>query len=157
MPAPPLPPDLVTHLPRLNPNVRALLVRAREFVWRFGRPKTECVFDANYALSIGYGESVNMGDWGVYTAAYSKHVNIGFIYGAMLADPAGILRGAGKQMRHVQIKTSADLDAPALQTLVKTAIAARKTAKRAMRATRAASRPKPKPRAHPRAKRRAKP
>ncbi|HWM60978.1 MAG TPA: DUF1801 domain-containing protein, partial [Rhizomicrobium sp.] len=36
-----------------------------------------------------------------YVNAFRDHVNVGFFYGATLGDPAGLLEGTGKRMRHV--------------------------------------------------------
>lgn len=38
-----------------------------------------------------------------YVNVFSKHVNVGFYQGALLADPARILHGDGKWMRHVKL------------------------------------------------------
>ena len=39
-----------------------------------------------------------------YVNAFTAHVNVGFFYGAVLDDPAGLLEGAGKRMRHVKLR-----------------------------------------------------
>src|SRR5215510_2899186 len=39
-----------------------------------------------------------------YVNAFTSHVNVGFFYGAELADPAGMLEGSGKRMRHVKLR-----------------------------------------------------
>jgi hypothetical protein len=38
-----------------------------------------------------------------YLVGYARHVNLGFCDGAALSDPAGLLRGRGKYMRHVRL------------------------------------------------------
>lgn len=38
-----------------------------------------------------------------YVNTFKNHVNVGFFYGALLADPAGLLQGTGKRMRHVKL------------------------------------------------------
>ena len=43
---------------------------------------------------------------------------IGFYRGALLDDPAGLLEGAGKRMRHVKVRWGAPLDEHALQALL---------------------------------------
>ena len=63
---------------------------------------TACVADAAFA----------------YVNVFSAHVNVGFFRGAELADPAGLLQGTGKYMRHVKLRPGRDLDAPALIALV---------------------------------------
>src|SRR5579863_5297036 len=40
-------------------------------------------------------------------AAYSRHVNLVFYYGAEMPDPHGLLKGKGKQMRHIRFDSPA--------------------------------------------------
>lgn len=58
-----------------------------------------------------------------YVNCYRHHVNVGFFRGAMLADPAGLLQGSGKRMRHVKLVPGREPDAQALQTLIRLAYA----------------------------------
>jgi hypothetical protein len=58
-----------------------------------------------------------------YVNSFKSHVNVGFFYGAMLDDPAGMLEGTGKRMRHVKLKPGADLNAAALRRLIDAAYA----------------------------------
>ena len=37
-----------------------------------------------------------------YVNVFRDHVNVGFFHGAFLSDPAGLLEGTGKRMRHVK-------------------------------------------------------
>jgi len=53
-----------------------------------------------------------------YVNVFLAHVNVGFFFGAMLADPAGLLEGAGKRMRHVKLRPGADRDVAALSALI---------------------------------------
>ena len=53
-----------------------------------------------------------------YVDAFSAHVNIGFFYGAALDDPAGLLEGAGKRMRHVKLRWGQGVNAAALGDLI---------------------------------------
>ncbi|MDB5389679.1 MAG: hypothetical protein JWM11_5325 [Planctomycetaceae bacterium] len=56
-----------------------------------------------------------------YVNAFKAHVNVGFYCGAMLADPAGLLEGQGKRMRHVKLRPGDELDADALRDLIEAA------------------------------------
>ena len=56
-----------------------------------------------------------------YVNAFTAHVNVGFFRGAELADPAQLLVGTGKYMRHVKLRPEDDIDATALVELVETA------------------------------------
>jgi len=55
----------------------------------------------------------------------SKHVNLGFNYGAELPDPSKLLEGTGKLYRHVKIKSSLQVMSQELRALVKFATAYR--------------------------------
>ena len=71
-----------------------------------GHP-TACVADAAFA----------------YVNAFTAHVNLGFFRGAQLEDPARVLEGAGKFMRHVKLRPEKNVDATALTILIDTAYA----------------------------------
>ena len=53
-----------------------------------------------------------------YVNVFKAHVNVGFFNGARLKDPAGVLEGTGKRMRHVKLKPGAKLDSSALRALI---------------------------------------
>jgi hypothetical protein len=53
-----------------------------------------------------------------YVNAFSAHVNVGFFHGAALDDPAGLLEGAGKRMRHVKLPWGRQVNAAALSELI---------------------------------------
>jgi hypothetical protein len=63
---------------------------------------TVCVHDAPFA-SVG---------------SYTAHVSVGFFHGAFLPDPAGLLRGTGKHMRHVRLQPGQAVDSAALEALI---------------------------------------
>ena len=69
-----------------------------------GHP-TACVGDAAFA----------------YVNAFKAHVNVGFFHGAELADPAALLEGTGRSMRHVKLRPGVDIDATALIKLIESA------------------------------------
>ena len=58
-----------------------------------------------------------------YVNVFTAHVNVGFFQGAGLRDPAGLLRGGGKRMRHVKLKARVDVDAASLKQLIEAAYA----------------------------------
>ncbi len=53
-----------------------------------------------------------------YVDAFRAHAAVGFFYGAMLDDPAGLLEGRGKRMRHVKLRWGRAVDDAALAALV---------------------------------------
>ena len=58
-----------------------------------------------------------------YVGAYKAHASIGFFHGAALPDPAGLLEGTGKRMRHVKLRPGSEVKEEALTTLIAAAYA----------------------------------
>ena len=56
-----------------------------------------------------------------YVNVFTSHVNVGFFHGVALPDPARLLQGTGKFMRHVKLRPERDIAATALRTLIETA------------------------------------
>jgi hypothetical protein len=56
-----------------------------------------------------------------YVNVFKAHVNVGFFRGAEIADPARLLEGTGKFMRHVKLRSASVVDDTALTKLIKTA------------------------------------
>lgn len=56
-----------------------------------------------------------------YVDAYTAHANLGFFQGAELPDPAGLLEGKGRFMRHVKLRVECDVDEDALKALIEAA------------------------------------
>jgi hypothetical protein len=53
-----------------------------------------------------------------YVNVFASHVNVGFFHGASLPDPARLLQGAGKSMRHVKLLPGTPPNAAALRGLI---------------------------------------
>jgi hypothetical protein len=56
-----------------------------------------------------------------YVGAFTTHVNVGFFRGASLKDPAGLLEGSGKRMRHVKLRWGEPVNEAALTALIEAA------------------------------------
>ena len=56
-----------------------------------------------------------------YVNVFTSHVNVGFFHGAALPDPAHLLQGTGKFMRHVKLRPGTSINAAALSRLIETA------------------------------------
>jgi hypothetical protein len=56
-----------------------------------------------------------------YVNVFGSHVNVGFFHGAALPDPARLLQGSGKSMRHVKLKPGTATNAAMLRDLITTA------------------------------------
>jgi len=58
-----------------------------------------------------------------YVNVFTAHVNVGFFQGAGLPDPARLLQGSGKFMRHVKLKLGGTINDAALSRLIAVAYA----------------------------------
>ena len=58
-----------------------------------------------------------------YVNTFKNHINVGFFRGAALEDPAGLLEGSGKRMRHVKLIPEHDTNTTALENLIVAAYA----------------------------------
>ena len=56
-----------------------------------------------------------------YVNVFTSHVNVGFFHGAALPDPARLLQGTGKFMRHVKLRPGTPINRAALSTLIEAA------------------------------------
>lgn len=56
-----------------------------------------------------------------YVNVFTEHVSVGFFQGASLPDPARLLEGSGKFMRHVKLRPGMAVNEAALHRLIETA------------------------------------
>jgi len=53
-----------------------------------------------------------------YVNVFTSHMNVGFFHGAALPDPARLLQGTGRFMRHVKLRPGVSIDEAPLATLI---------------------------------------
>ena len=107
---------------RLDPEIDAWLSEPADELRRIARTWFEqmrgCGVDVRETMHDGCPVAcVEDAPFG-YVNVFKAHVNVGFFYGATLDDPARLLEGAGKRMRHVKLRPAQGLDADALNELV---------------------------------------
>ena len=117
----PTPRALLTFLRPYDREIRDLALALRMLLLEEMAPCYENIYDAYSAVAIGYGTSDRLRDGIFHIAVYSKHVNLGFNDGATLDDPKGILLGSGNRIRHLTIKTPADIKRPELRAYIRRA------------------------------------
>ena len=101
-------PQLLDLLVSCSPGVTHWALALRELVLTEA-PEAEEVLYSVYAEVIVFKfPGLKRGAF-CYVAAYSRHVNLGFYHGAELPDPHGVLKGTGKQMRHIRFDSPEDL------------------------------------------------
>ena len=98
-----------------KPSTLAALVRPWFAEWRAcGADVRELVHDGCPVVCV---EDAPFG----YVHVFTAHAAVGFFHGASLPDPAGVLVGAGKSMRHVKLRPGVATDAVALTALIRAA------------------------------------
>ncbi|NUQ29917.1 MAG: DUF1801 domain-containing protein [Acidobacteriaceae bacterium] len=58
-----------------------------------------------------------------YVNVFTAHVNVGLFHGAALPDPARLLQGTGRFMRHVKLRPGMEANTAALNKLIEAAYA----------------------------------
>ena len=107
---------------RRDPGVDAWFSKSDNELRRFAQPWFEqmraCGADVRELLNDGHPTAC-VGDVAFgYVNAFRAHVNVGFFFGAALADPARLLEGSGKRMRHVKIRWAQPVNEAALSALI---------------------------------------
>lgn len=99
---------------RQPPALAALARPWFEFMRGLGGDVRELLHDGHPTVCIG---DAAFGYVNVFTA----HANVGFFLGAWLDDPAGLLEGTGRRMRHVKLRPDREPPRDALAALIESA------------------------------------
>jgi hypothetical protein len=111
-------------LAKFSPTIRADAKAALAALRRRLPGATEFVYDNYNALVIGFGPTARPSEAVLSVVMYPGHVNLGFLQGAVLDDPHGLLQGSGTQFRHIKLIPDASvLERPEVQDLIARAIA----------------------------------
>ncbi len=100
-----------------GPEIQALARAARQLIADVMPGVTEVPWARQKIAGYGVGPK-KMSEHFCYIAPFKNHLNFGFMYGAHLPDPEGLLEGKGANLRHVKIRKAEDLQQPALRQLV---------------------------------------
>ncbi|MEJ2815807.1 DUF1801 domain-containing protein [Caulobacter sp. CCG-8] len=107
---------------RRDPEVEAWFAAPDHDLRRLAQPWFERLRaagpDVGELLHDGHPTACVGGAAFAYVDAFSAHVNLGFFHGADLPDPADLLEGAGKRMRHAKVRWGKPVDEPALEALI---------------------------------------
>jgi hypothetical protein len=114
--------QIADFLGKYSPEIEAQLRSARARLRAMFPRGYELVFDNYNALVFAMSPTDRRSDAFLSIAGYPKWVTLFFLYGTDLHDPKHVLEGQGKQVRSIRLKTSADLDAPEIQSLIAQAI-----------------------------------
>lgn len=117
----------------MGPSARARGMTVEAYIASFKDWRGETVSALRQLIREAAPDATESIKWGqpvfelsgpfAHIKAFKSHVNFGFWRGAELVDPKGFLKGTGSRMRHVELRSLADIDAPILQSMVRTAVA----------------------------------
>jgi len=82
----------------------------------------QLVYDNYNALAIGFSPTERASDAVLSIAVYPRWVSLFFLQAVGLPDPARLLKGSSKKVRHIVLSTASDLDRPEIQALITTAL-----------------------------------
>jgi hypothetical protein len=116
------PHELLGLLYRYDSAVQSLALGLRKVVHEEMTPCHEYIFAMRSKVVLLYSATERVIDDGIcYINVFARHVNLGFPRGVDLDDPAGVLYGTGKGMRHITLKKLSDLDRPEIRTYLRQA------------------------------------
>ena|ERR1051325_3219118 len=113
--------QLLDYLRAYDRTVADLALALREIVLEEAPDAVERVYQT-YTVAIWFGYSAKMKDSYCFITTSTRHVNLGFNFGASLADPNKVLEGEGKQMRHIKFKSERDLERPFVRRYIRAAM-----------------------------------
>ena len=114
-------------LARTTDQGRASAEAIRSLVRGLDADVVEVIWPHQGTVGWGIGPK-KMTEHYAYLAVHPAHVNLGFYRGALLPDPAGLLTGTGKNMRHIRIDDPAEVARSEIAELLRGARAEREAA-----------------------------
>jgi hypothetical protein len=110
---------IAAFTPEIAAQTRAILAKMRARL----PGAVELVYDNYNALAIGFAPSERTSETVFSIAVFPRWVSLFFFRGRALADPHGMLRGTGNQVRHIVLDGPKRLDDPAVVDLMAQALA----------------------------------
>lgn len=96
---------LATHTPEVRAAARALEALIREEL-----PEVVVQFDPGNGL-LAFGRSMRMRDLLFALIPHAGWVNLQLADGAVLPNPDGLIEGTGKRIRHIKVRSAAEVEA----------------------------------------------
>jgi hypothetical protein len=116
------PRELLEFLRRYELDIQSLALGLRKVVHEEMAPCHEYIFEMRSKVALLYGATEQVIADGIcYINVFTRHVLLGFPRGTDLDDPAGVLQGTGKAMRHITLKKLSDLDRPEIRQFLRQA------------------------------------
>jgi|GEM_PF-388863 len=100
--------------PEIATRTRAVLAKMQSLL----PGSFELVYDNYNALVVGFGPTDRASDALFSIAVYPRWISLFFLHGSGLSDPAHLLQGSGKSVRHIVLNQAENLDLPPVRTLM---------------------------------------
>jgi hypothetical protein len=110
------------QLEPLEPAVRELALAVRQMVREEAPDALEEPFEQVNAVALSYTFTEVAGHAFAFIAVYATWVNLGFLNGAEMGDPACVLRGDGLRMRYVRLASMADAEKAFVRNFLREAV-----------------------------------
>ncbi len=110
-----------------QPAQQACMRRLRALILDLHPDACEVVRLGERAATYGVGPK-KMSEGYAYIMPHTEWVNLGFFRGADLPDPAAVLEGTGAKLRHVKIRSLADIERAPIRALLVAALKERRVA-----------------------------
>jgi hypothetical protein len=107
---------------RFEPAIAAVAKKALAKMHKLTPGAVEMVYDNFNALVIGFVPGERPSEAVFSIVLYANCVNLFFLQGKGLPDPAKRLRGSGNQVRSVRLESAATLDEQEILELINTAL-----------------------------------
>lgn len=114
-------PDFQFFLDLKDQEVIELFTDCRQFILELYPDCNELLYHT-HALTAVFSISEKLSDAFCMLPIYTNHFNLGFNKGTLLKDPNQLLKGTGKLIRHVDVKTQGDYRNPKVTALLQEAI-----------------------------------
>jgi hypothetical protein len=116
------PRELLEFLRRHDAPIKNLALGLRRLVLDEMAPCHEYIFSMRSAVMLLFGPTDRViEDCVCMIGVLRQHVNLQFADGVELEDSYGVLRGTGKRMRHITLKTTSELERPEIRILLQQA------------------------------------
>ena len=117
----PIHPDVQYFLDFKGQEVIDLFKDLRNFILEMYPESNELLYHT-HALSAVFSLTKKLSDAFCHIPIYTEHLNLGFNKGNLLPDPDRLLKGTGKLIRHIEVKSHGDYRNPEVEALVRAAI-----------------------------------
>ena len=108
-----------------TPELRAVCKTLRSLIASSHNRFVEVVWPRQKIASFGVGPKKKTEHY-AYIGVQPSHVNLGFYHGTSLSDPAGLLEGTGRELRHLKLRKVSEVKSPSVVALVREAISERR-------------------------------